>query len=261
MILGEQQKIKKANIKRFLKRCFQFSINGYWTRLWNYIASEGTNLLLEKQIYKCSNFLFCPLCELTNKPFVHLSNHHGIAWNSACPNCNSRSRHRGLFFLYKEYLSRTSNKRILHFAPEPVLKFHILKYVEHQYYTTDYNMLNVDFPGEDIQKLSFTDSSFDLIFNNHVLEHVQDDKIALSEIARVLSEKGIAIITIPGDWRRKRTKIFNHLNFNGHYRDYGLDVINLMKCFFSKVEIKYLYIYNGDKHAIKPTEVAFICSK
>ena len=150
---------------------------------------------------------------------------------------------------------------ILQFAPEPVLENVIRKYKQHQFFTTDYHMSGVDFPGEDIQNLSFADSSFDLVFSNHVLEHVPDDKQAVVEIARILKNDGVAIITLPGDWRRKLTRSFGHLNYNGHYRDYGLDILDLLRDSFSIVKKNNLFQYHGQRHAIKPLETAFICTK
>ena len=122
-------------------------------------------------------------------------------------------------------------------------------------------MIGVDYPNQDIQNLKLNDSSYDLVLINHVLEHVENDKIALSEIARILKTNGRAIITVPGDWKRINTKTFHNLDFNGHYRDYGLDIISLMKIFFKNVQICNLFQFDGFKHAIKKDERAFICKK
>ena len=67
-------------------------------------------------------------------------------------------------------------------------------------------MKKVDYVSEDVQNLSFKDSSFDIILSNHVLEHVKNDGLALNEMARILKKGGYAIITVPGDWRRKNTR-------------------------------------------------------
>ena len=49
----------------------------------------------------------------------------------------------------------------------------------------------------DIHEIPFEDSSFDVIFCNHVLEHVDDDLKALSEMKRVLRPGGWAILQVP----------------------------------------------------------------
>ena len=261
MIPGGFQKRKKATIKRFMKKSMTLFLQGQWTGLGHYVASETGNFLVDRHLIQGSEILTCPLCRFSAPKFVHLSNPLGISWNSACPNCISRSRHRGLVFLYRDYLEYSHGKKILHFAPEPVLANEIRQYSQHQYFTTDYHMSDVDFPREDIQELSFDDSSFDLVLSNHVLEHVPDDQQAVTELARILTASGAAIITIPGEWRRKQTKTFTHLNYNGHYRDYGADILDIFKKHFPSVKRKNLYNYDGRRHGIKKIEYAFVCEK
>ncbi|MFL2983044.1 MAG: class I SAM-dependent methyltransferase [Candidatus Neomarinimicrobiota bacterium] len=149
----------------------------------------------------------------------------------------------------------------MHFAPEEVLKNEISKMNHLEYFTTDIEMNNVDFPKEDIQQLSFSNETFDYIFINHVLEHVKDDEKAIAELSRILNKDGVAIITIPGDWKRRYTKIFKKINYNGHYRDYGLDVVNKFYKHFEIVKSVNLFKYNGKKYAIKKYELAFVCIK
>ena len=258
---GGFQKHKKVTFKRFIKKSLTLFLQEQWSGLGHYVTCETGNVLAKRQILQGPKTLTCPLCKFSARAFVHFSNSLSISWNSACPNCNSRSRHRGLIFLYREYLKNSRRKKILHFAPEPVLENEIRQYSQHQYYTTDYHMSDVDFPKENIQELSFGDSSFDLVLSNHVLEHVPNDQQALAELSRVLILGGTMIITIPGDWRRKYTKTFTHLNYNGHYRDYGLDILDRMRSSFSKVKKVNLFNYEGQKYAIKPLETAFICIK
>ena len=110
----------------------------------------------------------------------------------------------------------------------------VLKGTEkHTYHTADLYMKNVLFK-EDLQKLSFKDSSYDVILNNHVLEHIHNDEKAIREIHRVLKIKGIVIITVPGSWKKK-TKLFRTLQNNGHYRHYGFDFILILKKVFTKL--------------------------
>lgn len=49
----------------------------------------------------------------------------------------------------------------------------------------------------DIHNIPLEDNSIDVIFCNHVLEHVSDDIQALREIKRVLTPGGWAILQIP----------------------------------------------------------------
>ena len=59
--------------------------------------------------------------------------------------------------------------------------------------------------AEDIRELSFDDSTFDMIFCSHVLEHIDDDHRAMTELVRVLKNDGFAIIQVPLDLDREKT--------------------------------------------------------
>jgi hypothetical protein len=162
----------------------------------------------------------CNVCDHTSSFFLHHTNELGIAWFSVCPNCNSRSRHRGLFFIYKKLVDELKETiSVLHFAPEPVFYPLFRNKTLICYHTSDFFLQDVDFK-EDIQNLSFPNAQYDLILCNHVIEHVPKDEMALKEISRILKPNGKAIITIPGNYQRDNTIYFNHLRFNGHYRDY-----------------------------------------
>ena len=49
----------------------------------------------------------------------------------------------------------------------------------------------------DITDIKFEDNSFDFILCNHVLEHVPDDRKAMSELYRVLRPGGVGLINVP----------------------------------------------------------------
>jgi predicted SAM-dependent methyltransferase len=51
----------------------------------------------------------------------------------------------------------------------------------------------------DIQKTSFPDETWSMIICNHVLEHVPDYQMALTELRRILKKNGILEITVPMD--------------------------------------------------------------
>jgi SAM-dependent methyltransferase len=82
--------------------------------------------------------------------------------------------------------------------------------------------------------------SFDLVICNHVLEHVPDDRAAARELARVTAPGGQAVISVPGDWSRATTVTFPDQGFNGHHRDYGTDVVDVLRAAFGEVEVVLL---------------------
>jgi SAM-dependent methyltransferase len=116
---------------------------------------------------------------------------------AVCPNCGSCERHR----LQKEVLDRVlpdfepSRKSILHFAPERFLKRR-LKSAFGVYRTADLFRADVDVKA-DITNLPMPDESYDVVYASHVLEHVPDDRKAVTEIYRILNPGGIAILPVP----------------------------------------------------------------
>ncbi|MEZ4944365.1 MAG: class I SAM-dependent methyltransferase [Cyclobacteriaceae bacterium] len=196
--------------------------------------------------------------------YAHANDLH-VTYNSICPNCNSRSRHRGLVFVYSDILKSTDQiTGILHFAPEPIF-YNIFKGKPTlEYQTADLFLEDVDLK-EDIQNLTISDCKYDLVLSNHVIEHVPDDEKALSEMSRILRSGGKAIITIPGDFRRDKTIYFNHLRYNGHYRDYGLDVLTKLKKHYKSVEMIDMHKFNraidGQNHGIRKADMVFVCAK
>lgn len=90
-----------------------------------------------------------------------------------------------------------ADARILHVAPENVLRNRFRALPGAEYHGGD---LTAEFGPEriDVTRLDFPDRSFDIVVCNHVLEHVPDDRRAMSEIARVLRPDGWALLLVPG---------------------------------------------------------------
>ena len=87
-------------------------------------------------------------------------------------------------------------KRVLHVAPEYNLSKVLKKAYGSNYIRTDISSPFADV-WMDLTKLGFTDSLFDIVICNHVLEHILDDKKAMREIFRILKPRGIAILQVP----------------------------------------------------------------
>ena len=158
--------------------------------------------------------------------------------NALCRTCKSLERHRFLWFYFENnetFMPRDDNTQIklLHFAPERAL-FNVL----HNNTAIDYYPVDVD-PGRkdirevvDITNMPYPDDFFNVIICNHVLEHIIDEKKALSELKRVLAKKGKGFITVPAN-DKNETTIENldytpeeRLKYYGqadHVRVYGRD--------------------------------------
>lgn len=57
----------------------------------------------------------------------------------------------------------------------------------------------------DLTALPFPDSSFEFAVCSHVLEHIDDDRKAMSELFRVLRPGGTAVVMVPIDMKLPRT--------------------------------------------------------
>ena len=91
---------------------------------------------------------------------------------------------------------RQKNLRLLHFAPEQVFYDMFSNNNSIDYTPCDLNPKNFPFNGKtkvskvDITKIPFENESFDFILCNHVLEHIQDDNLAVKELFRVMAPNG-----------------------------------------------------------------------
>lgn len=228
-----------------------------------YLITESINYVNKKKINNTLGKNTCPICKQNNNQFIHLSNQIQFAFNSICPCCSSRSRHRGLYFFYKNKFKHIEEHiKILHFAPEVVFLQFFKSMKNIIYHTADLNLQDVDYPNLDIQNMNINDYTYDYILCNHVLEHVKNDKIAIKEIERLLKPNGQAIITVPGDFRKKNTQLLNHKLPNGHYRNYGYDFINILEKYFCRVKSFDLNSFDSNRcYGIRKNEFVFIVTK
>ena len=93
---------------------------------------------------------------------------------------------------------------LLHFAPEYALRGRMEAMPGLRYVTADLDPEGVDVQL-DITAMPFEDGAFDAILCSHVLEHVIDDRAAMSELHRVLGPDGWALVLVPLDLAREAT--------------------------------------------------------
>lgn len=158
--------------------------------------------------------------------------------NALCPGTLSLERHR-LLWLYLDRETEFLKKplTVLHLAPEQVF-YKKFKHFSHWKYTTaDLNSPLAEVKA-DICKLPFKENTYDLIFCNHVLEHIPDHLQAMRELHRVLKKGGTLIAQVPLDENREttyqddsitdpkeRTRLFGQYD---HVRIYGKDFFTFL---------------------------------
>lgn len=166
-----------------------------------------------------------------------LFSHHnviggGYRENAQCSFCHSLDRERWLYYVLKNKTQLFSrNVRVLHFAPEKALESILSDLPNIDYYTGDI-MPGMAMHITDITDIQYKDETFDIIICNHVLEHIENEKKAVSEILRVLKPDGKFIFSFPIcldddtkedsaiDTREKRLEYYGQ---EDHVRLYGKD--------------------------------------
>lgn len=125
----------------------------------------------------------------------------------SCPYCYSPDRDRMIVcFLEKLHERVKTGISILEIAPSGALERYINRFWgESNRYTADLFMDDVDFQADLQDMKEIEDKSFDFIVCSHVLEHVQDDRMAIRELYRVLKDYGLGIIIVPLNLKREVT--------------------------------------------------------
>ena len=195
--------------------------------------------------------------------------------NVLAPYTLSLERHRLLWlYLKNETNFFTAPLKMLHFAPEQAFykRFRNLKNLD--YTTTDLNSPLADVKA-DICNLPFEDAAFDVIFCNHVLEHIPDDTKAMQELYRILKPGGWGVFQIPQDLNRKttfeddsitdrkeRAKIFGQYD---HVRIYGRDYFDKLRSMgFVVEEVDYTSTMSSEdieKYRLAKGELHTSCSQ
>lgn len=165
--------------------------------------------------------------------------HEAPRENVLSPSTLSLERHRLLWlYLQQETAFFKQQLKVLHFAPEQAFYHRFRELNNLEYTTTDLNSPLAEVKA-DICDLPFEDGQFDVILCNHVLEHIPDDRKALSELYRVMKPGGWGIFQVPQDLKRahtfadpsitdkeERRRIFGQYD---HVRIYGRDYFDILR--------------------------------
>lgn len=184
-------------------------------------------------VFYAGNRVECPVCQHRYRKFLPYGRINPRN-NALCPNCLSLERHRLIWlFLQQKTNFFTTPLSVLHIAPEHCF----LKPFERQH-RAGYITADIESPlakvKMDIHAMPFGEKEFDVVLCNHVLEHVDDDTLAMKEICRVLRPGGWAILQVPFfspvpevtvedksiQDKREREKAFGQ---DDHVRLYGKD--------------------------------------
>lgn len=225
-------------------------------------------------IFYSGNNVECPISGKTYRKFLPYGRINARE-NALCPSSQSLERHRLMWLYLKEKTDFfTAKHHLLHIAPENCFIDIFEKMPNLTYITAD-----LDSPlakvKMDVHQIPFPDNHFDIVFCNHVMEHVEDDIKAMSEIFRVLSPNGWAIIQSPVENNRaityedksitsanEREKAFGQAD---HVRVFGNDYAKrLEKAGFTVVEDRFAMEMSPEKikrYALPASEIIYLCKK
>ena len=225
-------------------------------------------------IFYYGNNVECPINGKTYRKFLPYGRLHSRP-NALCPSSLSLERHRLMWLFLKSKTNFfTSNIKLLHIAPELcfIKLFEGMK-------NLDYITADIESPlakvKMDVHQIPFNDNSFDVVFCNHVMEHVENDLQSMCEIYRVLKVGGWAIIQSPVDLELEETledasitdpkEREQHFGQDDHMRKYGRDYANrLRKGGFKVTEDNFLHELSPDmrtRYALPEEEIIYFCEK
>jgi len=225
-------------------------------------------------IFYYGNKVECPIDGRTYRKFLPYGRLQSRP-NALCPSSLSLERHRLMWlFLKNKTKFFTDNIKLLHIAPE-LCFMKIFESMESLSYISG----DIESPlakvKMDVHQIPFEENLFDVVFCNHVMEHVDEDIKAMSEIHRVLKPAGWAIIQSPVYMYLDKTledpsitdplekeRIFGQ---NDHMRKYGKDYGDrLRKGGFKVTEDNYLNELSPEvrkRYALPEEEIIYFCEK
>ena len=185
------------------------------------------------------NKVECPVCEKSfNKflPYGYVNQRDSVL----CPYDLTLERHR-LMWLYLKNESdffTKPNLSVLHIAPEQCFYKLFKKQNNLNYLTGDIESPLADLHF-DLHQIPLEENKFDVVFCNHVLEHVSDAKQCMKELFRVMKPGGYGIFQVPQDFTRDVTyedptiitpeEREKHFWQYDHVRLFGLDYPNWLR--------------------------------
>ncbi|WP_162416926.1 class I SAM-dependent methyltransferase [Cyclobacterium roseum] len=223
-------------------------------------------------VFYTGNRVRCPICSSSFRKFLPYG--RVARENALCPKCLGLERHRLMWlFLQQKTGFFTNQLKVLHVAPELCFlrRFEALE-------NLDYITGDLESPlakiKMDIHQIPFPEDTFDVVFCNHVLEHVKSDVDACKEINRVLKPGGWGILQSPVYDLDKtledpsitdaveRERVFGQRD---HVRKYGRDYAErLSKSGLNVTEIPFVREIDPHlihEHALPEKELIYFCSK
>jgi predicted SAM-dependent methyltransferase len=213
----------------------------------------------------------CPICGWRGLQFQPTGIQLKYRYDAKCPRCGSFERHRLAYLLLRDELER-QRPNTLHVAPEASIE-PWLRRISSNYLSMD--LRRSAMVQGDITAMTFAeDGQFSLVWCSHVLEHIEDDIRAMSEMFRVCQPGGRAVIQVP-IWRQTtyedssittREDRLAHFYQGDHVRLYGYDIVGRLESVGFQVEVRRAQELKPaltTRHAVSflSTNEVFVCTR
>lgn len=254
-------------------------------RLYKYLLNTLPRPLLIRLSYVFKQFapllylgdkVECPVCERKFSKFLSYGSDVAHRENVLCPYDLTLERHRLMWLYLKDHSNFfTANPlEVLHIAPEQCFIHKFRKQPNLRYLTGDLESPLADIHF-DLHQIPLDANRFDVVFCNHVMEHVDDPIQCMKEIFRVMKKGGWAILQVPQDMSRELTyedpKIVTpedrelHFWQKDHVRLFGRDYPSYLEKAGFRVEpflLKdYMPLEKFQRFQIAATEILYIAFK
>lgn len=156
-------------------------------------------------VYKGNN-VECPVCDRSYSKFLSYGSSIAHRENVLCPGDLTLERHRLMWLYLKDHSDFFTNNKlnVLHIAPEQCFHQRFKQQQNLNYLTGDLVSPIADIHF-DLHHIPLEENRFDVIFCNHVLEHVEDASQCMRELFRVMKPGGWGIMQVPQDFEREIT--------------------------------------------------------
>ncbi len=156
-------------------------------------------------LYKGNN-VECPVCEKSFRKFLAYGYGESHRENVLCPHDLTLERHRVMWLFLKlktDFFSKP-NLKVMHIAPEQCFN-DLFKKQKNLDYTTGDLLSPIADLHFDLHDIPLEDNQYEVVFCNHVMEHVKDDLQCMKELYRIMKPGGWGIMQVPIDSNRNET--------------------------------------------------------
>tara|TARA_B100000809_G_C15058916_1_gene501623 strand:- start:441 stop:1214 length:774 start_codon:yes stop_codon:yes gene_type:complete len=226
-------------------------------------------------VYK-GNKVECPVCEKSFRKFLSYGSDVAHRDNILCPYDLTLERHRAMWLYLKGHTDffTKPDLKVMHIAPEQCFHGRFKKQTNLNYTTGDLMSPIADLHF-DLHNIPLDDNTYEVIFCNHVMEHVKDDLQCMKELYRIMKPGGWGIMQVPIDASRNETyedwsitdpkEREKHFWQYDHVRLYGLNYSKRLEEAGFKVDIidfsKELPSETFERYRIPKSELLYVVRK